>query len=156
MKTTVKRKQEIWPWMIVLSFVAFIGFIVLQATRMFGTEINLVSEDYYAREVMHQEQINKEILTETLRKELAVRLDRESGRLTLVYPLDTADKKLVQGNIHLFRPSSYRLDRTFEVKPGLQGKQILDIRELETGYWLLKVNWKEGGLDFYHEEPLMF
>lgn len=150
----MKKKQEIWPWAIVAVFVVFITFIVWAGVRMMNSQVDLVSPDYYQDELVYQDQINKEILTRTLEKEIAVEPNWETGLLTLIYPLDTGDRKVVAGDIHLFRPSDAALDKHYKVVPDQGGQQIINLNEITTGLWRIKINWKEGPFDFYHEEHL--
>ena len=150
----MKKKREIWPYAIVAVFVVFVTFIVASGVTMLNSQVDLVKEDYYGAELKFQEHINTGILTKSLQKEIEVRSVGDAGEYLLTFPLDTLQRKKVSGDILIFRPSDASLDQHFVVLPDGFGNQSIDLRGALPGMWRIKIDWQEGGLSFYHEEPL--
>ena len=149
-----RKKNEPWPIAIVMAFVVFMSLIIVAVIIMWQVDIPLVAEDYYAKEIVFQEQIDAELVTNMMKKHPLILLKPGSDSLLINYPLDTAYQRELAGELHFFRPSDAKLDQRFAVKPDQTGLQLVDVSTLKPGYWILKINWSEDGVKFYHEETL--
>jgi hypothetical protein len=149
-----KKKTEIWPLAIIAAFAIFIILVMMAVFRAASEETSLVSADYYEKELVYQEQINREITTRKLNKFISFRFDPRSSQLDITFPLDSNQHKLVTGTVHFYRPSDDKLDFKESIKLDDQGAQHFAVANLKKGVWKVRVTWKEGGLEFYDEAEI--
>ncbi|MCB9235475.1 MAG: FixH family protein [Bacteroidia bacterium] len=149
------KKYEVWPVAIIASFILFGGFVFYAIYQAAKQPAPLVTEDYYAREIAFQGQIDKQKMVKMLGKDVQVRLDREAGKLFLEFPLDTFPSTLTQGEITLYRASDQKMDMAIGLQPNEKGEQQIELKGLAPGYWKVLIDWKEGGISFYQEEEII-
>lgn len=134
-------------------FLSFIGFIVVIMTmviisvRMDGIE--LVTESYYEKEIVYQEQIDKEQATLDRNKDV-MSYDMQGQVLLVDLPSGTS------GTLHLFRPSDAALDQKIKLEGN--SNQVIEVptNHLKSGYWKAQLNWVENGVEYYQEKKLNF
>lgn len=144
-----------WPVAIIIAFVLFGGSVITAVVASFHQDSSLVYDDYYQKELEFQDQINKKILTEQLKKQLALEMAEDGSSISVTFPVEQEKLASVKGYLHFFRPSGAEEDFVVEISPDETGKQKVDLSGRSNGYWKLKADWKEGGLTFYHEEGIM-
>lgn len=152
MNTTTNRRN-LWP-------AAIIGFFAL-AIIFFGSYIawavrqreDLVSADYYEREVRYQSQLDSMNRSQTLAARVVVTF--EPAKQIIVITLPQADVQGATGNIHLYRPSDARLDRELPLALSAAGVQHIDARELREGLWKVRVTWSAGGKDYFVDQQVI-
>lgn len=150
-----KKRIEWWPIAIIAAFILFGGSVIAAVVKSFGEDVSLVSSDYYAKEIAYQDQINTEILTKQLKKEVKSEVDPSGEKMVFQFPIDTLDPKPVKGEILFFRPSSAGEDWSTEVKPDGNGRQEVSLAGKMKGMWRVQTRWSEGSLEFYTESQIM-
>ncbi len=143
-----------WGTGIVLSFVAFISFILFFVVRMnMDSKANhdLVTEDYYKDALNHQTELDAEI---NANKHEKITLEKTTEGLLLRFPL-TIDFKKAQGKVSLYRPSNKQLD--FDLPVSLSNTNLLipDKRLLD-GRWDIKITWTYEGEDYLQKESITY
>ena len=58
------------------------------------------------------------------------------------------------GEVTLYRASDDRLDRTMAVAPDTLGRQQVSLAALPAGHWLVQVQWRAGGREYYVEHAV--
>ena len=139
--------RNLWPAGIIAAFVLFIagtvGLVVLSAHN----HVELVSPDYYERELRYQEQINRRERTQALPDQARVSYDAAQGSIVVALP--AAQARAAQGRIQLYRPSDARLDRDLPLALDSNGIQHLDAKQLHAGPWNIRVQWSVAGEEFF-------
>jgi nitrogen fixation protein FixH len=59
------------------------------------------------------------------------------------------------GAIVLYRPAASNQDRNFELQPGPDGRQTLDVRGLAAGPWNVRVSWQVDGIEYRLNERIV-
>ena len=141
-----------WGTGIALFFTSFVLFIFFMMYKCFQTDFDLVTEDYYAKELAYQNTIDKIKNEKALGESLQV-LKSEKG-VSLVFPEDHASIG-VSGTVQFFRPSDKDLDKTFEFK---NEKTALNFpfSNFKTGAYKVIIDWEANGKSFYKEQMLVF
>lgn len=150
-----KTKQPFnpWPWSIAAVFgVAFVAAIVWVLFCIFNGQ-DLVASDYYEREVMHQEQMDRAQRGLALGSHASVAFDPNAQTIMVRVPVEQAASKPV-GRIELYRPSEAGLDQTLPLNVGADGRQPVGVSELKPGLWHVRVSWTVEGEEHYLEEKL--
>jgi nitrogen fixation protein FixH len=146
--------RNFWPIGLVVAFGVFIagtvGLVVLSAR----TPSELVSADYYDRELRYQDDIDRRARTQALKGQVRVAYDADRRQLTLALPAVHAARR-AEGEIHLYRPSAAGLDRRVTLEVDSRGQQTLDAATLSDGLWRVRVTWRVGGEDFSCDEKVI-
>lgn len=133
---------------IILFIAAVIGFFVFSSSQKFI----LVEEDYYEKEIVFQQHIDKINRTRQLAEKITIEQNDKILKLQVPrsYPPDS-----VEGTLHFYRPSDSRLDVFIPFKPDTSGLQQVDMEQLRPGKYILKMDWQMDGLGYYDEFTLI-
>lgn len=129
-----------------LSTVGFVAFAMSQ-------DVDLVSDDYYARGLEHDQHMQAAANAEALGATFGIRVDREAHLVRLQFPTSMAPQ--LRGTATLYRPASAQQDRAVPLAPGADGTMTLPTTGLAAGHWRLQVQWHADGRDFYAERDLL-
>ncbi len=142
-----------WPIAITGFFVVAIIFIVIFIAFAMRQREDLVSADYYEREVRYQRQLDSMNRSQSLAAQPVVTF--EPGPQVIVITLPAGQTQGATGSIHLYRPSDARLDRNVPLALNEEGIQRLDARDLRGGLWKVRVQWQVGGKDYFVDQPVI-
>jgi nitrogen fixation protein FixH len=144
-----------WGTGIVLAFIGFIAFILFFVVRMASdskTNHELVTEDYYKKELEYQKEINAQNNAKANDAELGVR--KVPGGLQLSFP-EQIDPKKITGTVSLYRPSNEHLD--FDLPISLSNSHLLiPDKRLLGGRWDITVSWKYEGKEYLHKDKITY
>ncbi|RMF10380.1 MAG: hypothetical protein D6762_01595 [Candidatus Neomarinimicrobiota bacterium] len=132
---------------LVLFLMIHVGIVWFTA----GQSFPLVSRDYYARELRYQERLDRLNRARTLAA--AIQVSADAGRLILRFPAEQVSADLA-GTLRLFRPADDRLDRSFPLKLGRDGTQLIPVPNLATGRWIVYLDWEQAGQGYSVEKDL--
>jgi len=144
-----------WGTGIVLAFVAFISFILYFVVRMSTDDRanhDLVTEEYYKRELAYQNEIDAS--TSASAMDANLKIEKSRAGLTIVFP-DRFDPKKIKGTVFLYRPSDKHLDNDFPISLSKTHLLIPD-NSLVDGRWDITVKWAYNGKNFLHKEKLTY
>ncbi|NAY92712.1 cytochrome C oxidase Cbb3 [Muricauda sp. JGD-17] len=144
-----------WGTGIVLAFIAFITFILYFVYRMSTDDRanhDLVTEEYYKKELRYQQEIDASKNAAKMGAELKV-AKSEMG-ITIQFP-EQFDFDKIKGTVSLYRPSNKHLDVDFPISLSKTHLLIPDNR-LVDGRWDITVNWSYEGNTFLHKEKLVY
>lgn len=142
----VSRRNP-WPIAIVVYFLVFGGFLVGFAVWAMRQREELVSADYYEREVRYQQQLDSMNRSQPLAMEPVVTFSPAEQQIVITLPAAQAQGAI--GNVQLYRPSDPRLDRNVPLALDAAGVQRLDAKELLGGLWKVRLKWTVKGQDYY-------
>jgi hypothetical protein len=133
---------------IVIFLIAVIAFFIFINTL----DINLVEDNYYEKELVYQERIEKINNTSGLPGKIDFSI--EPGILIIQFP--AIDSTLSPaGSVLLYRPSDPKKDLTVPLQLDGSFRQSIDISGISKGKWTVKLEWEMGGKDYYFEEGLI-
>jgi nitrogen fixation protein FixH len=148
-----KPTRSLWPISIMAFFAIAITFSVCFVTWAVRQQDDLVSADYYEREVRYQTQLDSLNRSQGVAAKTVVTF--EPAQQTIVITLPEAQRPGMTGSVHLYRPSDARLDRELPLTLAADGTQRLDARQLTGGLWKVRVKWNAGGQDYYLDQPVI-
>jgi len=144
-----------WGTGIVLAFVGFISFIMYFVVRM-NTEDRadheLVTTDYYKKELAYQKEIDAEKNASALNAK--VEIDKTENGLMVTFP-EKFKPENITGTVSLYRPSNRHLDVNFPISLSNTHLLIPDNR-LVDGRWDITITWQYKGKTFLHKEKLTY
>jgi len=151
--TTKTSPRNLWPAAITGFFIVAIIFIVTFIAWAVRQREDLVSADYYVREVQYQAQLDSMNRSHAVATRTVVTF--EPAGQTIMITLPEAQTPGVTGSIHLYRPSDARLDRELPLALAADGTQRLDAKLLRDGLWKVRVKWSANGQDYFLDQPVI-
>lgn len=144
-----------WGTGIVLAFIAFISFIlyfIIQMSVNKKFDHDLVTEDYYKKELEYQADIDKEKNSQLLKEKITWK--KTDTGLLISFPKDLEEKH-ISGKVFLYRPSNKQLD--FETPVSISNHNLLipDSRLLD-GRWNIKIDWKYKESSYLFKEEISY
>jgi hypothetical protein len=106
----------------------------------------LVTEDYYAKEIQFQDQIDR---TKSA-LELNTKIDwvKVDANWQLIL-LGDFDPTMVKGEIQVYRPSDSKLDLIIPLGLEADGTQLISSKNFQKGKYQIQVKWTVDGADCY-------
>ncbi|MBN2596024.1 MAG: FixH family protein [Marinifilaceae bacterium] len=129
-----------------IYIVGILAFVAFSTTQ----KINLVSKDYYPKEVEYQQQIDKLKNAKELNETILI--SQKNGKLQFQFPSNMHDQ--VKGEIIFYRPSDYESDIKTAIELNENGLQELNTDQLLKGMYTIKINWEHDGIGYYKEEAV--
>ncbi|WP_298327579.1 FixH family protein [uncultured Dokdonia sp.] len=146
-----------WNWGkgIVVAMACFMGFILYMVITM-STDDNyshdLVTEEYYAKEMAYQTEIDAETNARNLVGEISGKRTQEGWLLTFPPSISESTNK---GKVFLYRPSNQQLD--FEVPLAISGSNLLiPDNQLIDGRWNIIIEWTDGEEEFMYKKSIVY
>jgi nitrogen fixation protein FixH len=138
-----------WGTGIVLAFVAFIIFILYFVVLSFrdpASNHDLVTDDYYQKELKYQDDLDAAKNLEVAGSGMRVALVEEG--LQIGFP-EYMEPSKIKGTVSLYRPSNKQLD--FKTPIQLSERQLLIPKSrLLDGRWDIRVEW------MYEDKPYLY
>lgn len=149
------NKITLNPWPIAITGFFIIAFIFIVTFIAFAVRQreDLVSADYYEREVRYQTQLDTMNRSQSFATRTVVTFEPEQQ--TIVITLPAAQTQGAAGSIHLYRPSDARQDRELPLALNTDGIQRLDAKPLSDGLWKVRVKWSTNGKEFFIDQPVI-
>jgi len=134
-----KDSGRVWRWGIILAIACSMVFFVGLAIWASIGDVELVYDNYYAKDVVYEQQIQRVERTEALPLKPSFTYHQESQILTLSFPSELGYGSLV-GQVLMFRPADLNKDRLFDLALEGDTLQTFMLPDLAKGLWRVKLN----------------
>jgi hypothetical protein len=114
-------------------------------------KIDLVTDDYYPKELRYEEQIIRQKNTQNLSRKVSVTMERS---LKLEFPDITAEASDIKGEIWLYRPSDKIHDRREVIRLDTIFRQEIELQNLPEGKYEVILEWNCNNTEYYQKEIL--
>ena len=144
-----------WGTGLVIGMLLFIGFIMFFVITMSTDKKyshDLVTEEYYKKEMMYQEEIDAEENLSSLSSKLQGYKTPEGWVIN--FPQDIIPSKL-NGTVFLYRPSNKQLDFDFPLVLSSSNLLIPDNRLLD-GRWNITLDWEYEGKKYLYKKEIVY
>ena len=144
-----------WGTGIVIAFALFMSFILyfvfkVQSDSKYDNE--LVTEDYYKKEIRVQSDIQKVQNANELKVKVVI--SNTAKGIQIAFPKDLNFNK-IKGTVSLYRPSNQKLD--FEIPISLSSPDLLiPNNNLVGGLWDISVEWNYEGKNYLNKQEIYF
>ena len=144
-----------WGTGIVIGMALFMSFIIYLVVRM-TTDVNLdhdlVTENYYQKEMELQQNINAQQNTAAMKKQITG--NKVDNGYILEFPEGYTPEKIT-GKVFLYRPSNKHLD--FELPLQLtDSKLLIPDNRLLGGRWNITIVWDYEGEEYRFEKKITY
>jgi len=110
----------------------------------------LVTEDYYEKELEFKEVLKKHERTETLSEQITTVI--KDKQYIISFPQEVGNN--ITGNIVFFKPSSQKDDKDINFKSD-NNSYTIDVKDFATGMYKVKINWTANNIEYYNEEEVV-
>ena len=145
-----------WGTGIVLVFVGFISFIMYFVVTMSTNkkyQYDLVTKDYYKKELEFQEKMeglkNAKNLTEN------IKIDKVPEGLKIRFFKDLNPKK-IKGKVFLYRPSNKQLDFEMLIAISDSSYLLMPDKRLLDGRWNIIVDWSYQNQKYLFKKEIYY
>jgi hypothetical protein len=138
-----------WGYRITILFSAFVVLILFMVNKAFKTNVDLVSDDYYEKEIKYQEQIDKINNAGNL-KDLIACSQNEKELVINFANMSNSSK----GEIFFFRPSDQSRDFKKTIAIDNNKEQHIDKNNFTQGYYKVQIDWETGGKKYFVEKEI--
>ncbi len=144
-----------WGTGIVIAIIAFVSFIMIMVITMITNKKynhDLVTEQYYQKELTYQENIDAIKNAKELKE--PIQINQTKKGLQIVFP-SNFNKKEIKGKVFLYRPSNKTLD--FEIPISLANTYLL-VPEINLlgGRWNISVAFQYKDKEYLHQQEIVY
>jgi hypothetical protein len=139
-----------WGYKILIVYLVFVAGIVVMVAKSSIQKVDLVTPDYYAKELKFQERIDAVKRTRALASK--VKYEIKDNKILITLPAEF-DLKEVKGNAMMY----YAADNSKDAKKDfITNNRVTEIElpSAAKGSYQLQVSWIEGGYNYYFEENI--
>jgi hypothetical protein len=140
-----------WGNRILLLYLAFVALIITLVVFSFSQKVDLVSPDYYARELNFESDIIKMKNEAALVEKPKVILSNE--QLQISFPTAFKDKKIT-GTVLVYKPSDANEDYTQAIDC-INGVLVIAMQDFTAGMRKVKISWKVDSLYYLTESVIV-
>lgn len=139
-----------WGTAIFLVIVVFISGILTLVFKASGDQQQLVTDNYYEKELKYQEKIegmhNVKMLSDT------VLLSQDNNNILINFPAELKSNS-IEALVHLYCAFDEKNDKQFRTNTS-NGMIILPMEQLIPGPYTVKMDWTSEGKVYYSENKI--
>jgi hypothetical protein len=140
-----------WGNRILLLYLGFVALIITLVVFSFSQKVDLVSPDYYARELNFESEIIKMKNEAALVEKPKVSLSND--QLLISFPAAFKDKKIT-GSVLVYKPSNANEDYTQAIDC-IKGEVKIATQNFSSGMRKVKITWKADSLYYLTESVIV-
>ncbi|WP_081210999.1 FixH family protein [Salegentibacter sediminis] len=144
-----------WGTGIVIGMTLFISFILYLVFNMLTDEKfdhDLVTEEYYKKELLFQQEIDAETRGNALAENISDR--RIMNGWLIEFPEDLKLSE-ISGSLSFYRPSNAKLD--FDIPLNLESNRIeITDKNLIPGRWNIYIHWEYQGETYLYKNEIVY
>ncbi len=139
-----------WGYKILIVYLVFVAGIAVMVYKSTTQKIDLVTTDYYAKELKYQDRIDAIKRTGELSSK--VTFEVKDNQVIIILPSEFEGKEAT-GNAMLYYPADNSKDVKVDFKSGNRTVTIA-IPATASGSYQLQLNWVADGHAYYFEDNL--
>jgi hypothetical protein len=149
----MSKRALSWGTGTAIALTVFLAGILVLVSIALREDVSLVQDKYYERGQEYD--LRRQAIGRAQALSVPLVVEAADGKVTVHYPR-SAHPAEVTGRIVLYRPSNRSLDRTIAVAADSGWTQSISLRDLQPGFWKVKIEWRMNGEDYYSEQPVVF
>jgi len=140
-----------WGIKIIIALVIFgIGIGVMVGISM-SKNIDLVSENYYEKELKYQDKIDMINRTNSLPEKVGI--ESSPGAVKVKFP-GSLSKENITGKINFYRAMDKKKDFSIDISKNENGEQLVPTDKLDKGNWKVEVVWKMNDKEYFNQSEI--
>ncbi|MCW3092156.1 MAG: hypothetical protein JWP81_3225 [Ferruginibacter sp.] len=140
-----------WGHKIIIVYAVFVAGMLFLAFKSSKQNIELVTEDYYAKELVYQQKIDETKRADALTSKVSV--DVIDHELKIGFPADFSGKP-VAGEVTIYCPSDEKKDmrQPFSITDSALN---ISVPANYHGLHYVKISWSVAGMKYYCEHKII-
>jgi FixH len=140
-----------WGHKIIVVYIVFVAGMLFLAYKSSTQNIELVTGDYYAKELVYQQKIDQAKRAALLSAPVDIKINHHE--LAIIFPKDFTAKKIT-GEVTLYCPSDEKKDmhQQFTVTDSAVS---ITVPGNYRGLHYVKINWSAGDVNYYYEQKII-
>lgn len=148
----MSEKKISWGMGILIVIIIFMLLTISTVIFLMNQDVDLVTDNYYAKEIKYQQQIDRMNRTNAMGDEIKIVF--EDGFIKLSFPEVYAHNKPV-GTIQFYRPSNSKKDFTVPISIDTSSQQVVFTNNFDKGFWKIKLDWVTDSVEYYKESSFI-
>jgi hypothetical protein len=145
-------KKINWGTGIAIVYTGFALMIIFLVIKSSQQNIDLVADDYYARELEYQHRLDEINRANALPER--IRWKQEQQEVIISYPAMFKGKQ-ISGKVEFFRPSDRSKDLSRDILVDAENSQRINISSFHTGKYDMRIHWTVDDVSYYTEEIII-
>jgi hypothetical protein len=143
-----------WGWAILLVYITFMTVFLFFFYKSFDElkTNDLVTEDYYEKELVYGEVLEKKQHADTMRVQVQI-LSSDKG-VEVVFP-DYISRGDLQGKIVLYKPDNKTLDQEINLVLDSNNKVLINKDKMIPGRWDVILDWEINKVPYFKEQKII-
>lgn len=141
-----------WGTKITILYISFALLIGVMVAMCVNQKIDLVSPDYYQKELVFQTRIDESKNADALAEKISHAITEK--KLEFFFPKVFSGKK-VSGEILFFRPSDASKDYKTAIELNDSVQQSIALTNLSKGMYKMQIAWAADGVSYFMEEIIV-
>ncbi len=141
-----------WGAGILALIIVFFIIMGVMAYVAFNQRVDLVTQNYYEKELKYQNDIAKQQNAVDLKNR--VQIEQLPGKLAITFPIEEVGTN-ISGDVSFYRASNPGDDIQFRLQVDSTGKFQIPLTQVKKGLWTIIVNWNAQGLDYLTKQKLI-
>lgn len=144
--------NKIWPISIIFVIALFIGLTISFVIMAFSHRVDLVTKDYYEKDLMYNERQKRESAALSLEKPFLY--SAKNG--TIYFTLPNVMGSPCHGTITFYSPLNPAMDKSVKFQEMCGYPVKIETPFLTRGFWRLKFEWASGDKKYFREVSLSY
>lgn len=141
-----------WGTRIAILYIGFVALIALMMILSMRQKTELVSEDYYDKELVFQSKIDEMNNANALSEKISHSISDNS--FSIQFPLQFKEDK-VTGQILFFRPSDLSKDFKTKIQLDINSQQNIELNNFSKGMYKMQISWNVNDTPYFSEETIV-
>ena len=141
-----------WGTGIVITIVLFLIISIAMIVHFMNQKVDLVTDNYYEKTLVYQKNIDEAERSKELNKN--IKIEYLKNQLKFIFP-DSSAKEIKGGEIYFYRPSDSSKDFKTEFSLNQNGEILLDVSNIDKGYWKVQIRWLMNSESYSVERTVM-
>jgi hypothetical protein len=139
-----------WGTRIIIMYVGFVALIITLVVVSMRQQVDLVTPDYYAKELKYQTNIDKTKNYNELKTSLKCTI--QSDNIVIDFP-DEHKAELITGEVLIYKPSDAKSDKLITIESN-NGQILIPTSVFTKGMYKVKVDWQVNSIDYFSEQVI--
>ncbi|MGB6036573.1 MAG: FixH family protein [Cryomorphaceae bacterium] len=141
-----------WGHKIAIVYGLFVAFMIGMLVMSTNYDNDLVTEDYYAKELAYQDKIDAG--QNLVQANFDVEVKMIDGKLKLVFD-QLPSAKTVSGEVKFYKPDNQKMDETHPIIMEVNSSEMEISSKGKHGRYKVQVTFELEGKSFYKEQELV-
>lgn len=139
-----------WGTRIVIMYLGFVALIVTMVVVSMRQQVDLVTPDYYAKELKYQSNIDKANNHNQLISSLKCSINGDN--IVIDFPEEHKSES-ISGEVLVYKPSDAKSDKVISIV-AVNGQMTIPTSVFSKGMYKVKIDWTVNGKSFFYEQVI--